>query len=76
LARAGAHGLKRRVARGPAGRSAAQRARGRAYVFDEDVAEAGRSARSLSQTPEAYTPTIDPALGAVEHVLRNGAKAV
>jgi short subunit dehydrogenase-like uncharacterized protein len=66
--------LKRRVARGPAGPNAAQRARGRSYVFGEVSDPHGQIARATLQAPEGYTLTIDTALGAVEHVLRNGAK--
>jgi short subunit dehydrogenase-like uncharacterized protein len=64
--------LLRRIARGPRGPTAAQRARGSALVWGRASDAAGRSVEGLLQTPEAYDFTAIAAVALARHVLGGG----
>lgn len=67
--------LKRAIRSGPAGPSAAQRARGQTFLWGEAIAADGRRAVSRLRTPEGYTLTALTALAMMERVLRGEIKA-
>ncbi|MBX3183566.1 MAG: saccharopine dehydrogenase NADP-binding domain-containing protein [Polyangiaceae bacterium] len=65
--------LLARVARGPAGPSDDQRARGKSWLYGEVVNAAGERRVSRLTAPEGYTLTADAALKVAERVLRGEA---
>lgn len=61
--------LKRRIRAGPPGPNAAERARGRSYLWGEAADDAGRTVVSRLQAPEAYTLTARTLVALAQRVL-------
>src|SRR5581483_3228768 len=61
--------MKNRIAAGPPGPSAEQRARGRSILWGEVTDDQGHRAVSRLHGPDGYTLTVHAALAVVERVL-------